>query len=143
MIEATGLFASAFLSATLLPGSSEAVLAGLLALGRGDALVLVAVASLGNVLGSCVNWAMGRYLSAYRDRRWFPGGALHGRAEAWFARHGKWSLLMSWLPVVGDPLTVLAGVLRVGFLPFVLLVAAGKTARYAFVAGAVLWWNGA
>jgi membrane protein YqaA with SNARE-associated domain len=84
-----GLFASAFISATLLPGSSEAVLIALLAAGQGDARLLVIVATAGNVLGSCVNWALGRFFSSFRDRRWFPAdGQSYERATAWFRRYG-------------------------------------------------------
>jgi membrane protein YqaA with SNARE-associated domain len=138
-----GLFVSAFTSATLLPGSSEAALVTLLALGRGDAGMLVVVATAGNVLGSCVNWVLGRYFSRFRDRRWFPiDERSYERAAAWFRRHGVWSLLLSWLPIVGDPLTAAAGALRVDFLRFVTLVSLGKAARYGFILAAFDMWNG-
>ena len=137
-----GLFASAFASATLLPGSSEAALIALLALGRGDAGLLVAVATAGNVLGSCVNWVLGRCLSSFRDRRWFPvDERSYERAAAWFRRHGAWSLLLSWLPVIGDPLTAVAGALRVDFPRFLILVSLGKAARYGFILAAFDAWN--
>ena len=137
-----GLFVSAFTSATLLPGSSEAALVTLLALGRGDARLLVAVATAGNVLGSCVNWVLGRFFSSFRDRRWFPvDERSYERAAAWFRRYGVWSLLLSWLPVIGDPLTAVAGALRVGFLRFVILVSLGKAARYGFILAAFNYWN--
>ncbi|NLD53361.1 MAG: DedA family protein [Burkholderiaceae bacterium] len=136
------LFASAFTSATLLPGSSEAMLLALLAGGHGAPPVLVAVASAGNVLGSLVNWALGRLLSDMRGHRWFPiDERTYRRAASWYQRHGAWSLLLSWLPVVGDPLTVVAGALRVGLLRFLVLVTLGKGARYVFIAGAYLWWR--
>ncbi|HUE46312.1 MAG TPA: YqaA family protein [Aestuariivirgaceae bacterium] len=138
-----GLFVSAFTSATLLPGSSEAALIALLALGRGDAGLLVIVATAGNVLGSCVNWVLGRFFSSFRDRRWFPvDEQSYERAAAWFRRYGVWSLLLSWLPVIGDPLTAVAGALRVDFLRFVLLVSLGKAARYGFILAAFNVWNG-
>ena len=99
---------------------------------------LLAVASVGNTLGSVVNWLVGRFLLRWRERRWFPiGAAALERATAWFARFGVWSLLLAWLPIVGDPLTLVAGVLRVNFWLFVALVALGKTARYALVLGVV------
>jgi membrane protein YqaA with SNARE-associated domain len=136
-----GLFASAFLSATLLPGSSEAALVALLALGRSEPALLVAVATAGNVLGSIVNWAMGRFFAHFADRRWFPvGRAAFERAAAWYRRFGVWSLLLAWVPVIGDPLTVAAGVLRTGFWRFVVLVTLGKAARYAFIALAMAGW---
>lgn len=138
-----GLFASAFTSATLLPGSSEAALLTLLALGRGEIALLVAVATAGNVLGSLVNWVLGRGIERFRERPWFPvGPEAYARAERWYGRHGGWSLLLSWLPVVGDPLTMVAGTLRFPLLPFLLLVTLGKAGRYLFLAGAFLWWNG-
>ena len=137
------LFASALTSATLLPGSSEAMLLALLANGHGAPLALIAVATAGNVLGSVVNWALGRLLSGMRSHRWFPiDERSYRRASAWYERHGAWSLLLSWLPVIGDPLTVVAGALRVGLLRFLVLVTLGKGARYLFIGGAYLWWRG-
>ncbi len=135
------LFASAFLSATLLPGSSEAVLAGLLASATGQPVLLVAFASLGNIGGALVNWGMGRYILHFKDRAWFPlKDSMNVRAQAWFARYGIWSLLLSWVPVVGDPLTLIAGVMRVPFGRFVLFVAVGKVLRYALIVFAWQFW---
>jgi len=128
-----GLFVAAFVSATLFPGQSEAALAGLVLAGYPPALLLV-VASAGNVLGSVVNWVLGRFIEHFRDRRWFPvsAGALE-RAQGWYQRYGKWSLLLSWAPVIGDPLTLLAGVLREPLPVFLLLVAIAKIGRYIVV----------
>jgi membrane protein YqaA with SNARE-associated domain len=138
-----GLFVSAFLSATLLPGSSEAALVALLALGRSDPVLLVAVATAGNVLGSVVNWAIGRFFAQFSDRRWFPVSATaFARATAWYGRFGVWSLLFAWVPGIGDPLTLAAGVLRVSLWRFVALVTLGKAARYAFIALAMAGWMG-
>ncbi len=129
-----GLFLSAFLSATLLPGSSEALLTGLVVSGRGAPWLLLAAAVMGNVLGSLVNWICGRFLAAFRDRKWFPvSPRRYAQAAGWFERYGVWSLLFAWAPVVGDPLTVIAGAFRVGFLPFLLLVTIGKLVRYLFI----------
>ncbi len=139
-----GLFASAFLSATLLPGSSEAALLALLAMGKGDVPTLIAVATVGNVLGSVVNWLMGRFLAHFRDRRWFPiDQRSYDRATAWYGRFGLWSLLFSWVPIIGDPLTVVAGMLRVRLGWFVALVMLGKAARYVFLAAAFATWKSA
>jgi membrane protein YqaA with SNARE-associated domain len=136
------LFASAFLSATLLPGSSEAVLVGLLAAGKGEPATLIAVATAGNVLGSTVNWVIGRFFAHFRDRRWFPVNARsYDRAIAWYGRYGIWSLLFAWLPVVGDPLTLVAGALRTDIRWFLLLVTAGKAARYLLIGAGVYWWS--
>jgi membrane protein YqaA with SNARE-associated domain len=132
------VFASAFLAATILPAASEVVLVGSSAVEGANITALLAVASVGNTLGSVVSWLVGRFLLRWRERRWFPiGAAALERATAWFARFGVWSLLLAWLPIVGDPLTLVAGVLRVNFWLFVALVALGKTARYALVLGVV------
>jgi membrane protein YqaA with SNARE-associated domain len=140
---AAGLFASALGSATVLPGQSEAVLTGLLLTDSYSPWLLVAVASAGNVLGSTINWLLGRAVERFRDRKWFPvKPAALGRAQAWYQRYGKWSLLLSWMPVIGDPLTVVAGVLREPLPIFVLLVGIAKTARYAVLAAIVLSWGG-
>lgn len=131
-----GLFASAFLAATVVPASSEAVLGALLLNGGPSPVLLLVVASLGNTLGSAVNWVLGRLVTRFRDRRWFPASPEQlARAERWYRRYGVWSLLLSWVPVIGDPLTVIAGVLRTPFLLFLPIVAIAKTARYA----AILW----
>jgi membrane protein YqaA with SNARE-associated domain len=129
----TAIFASAFLSATLLPGVSEATLLTLAADAHGVWLVVLgATASLGNTLGAVVNWWLGRYCLRWQDRRWFPFSAAQlRRGGDFFRRYGVWSLLLAWLPVVGDPLTFAAGVLRAPLLTFLVLVAVGKTVRYA------------
>lgn len=129
-----GLFLTAFLAATLIPLSSEAVLAALAAAEGFDIALLFAVATAGNTLGAVVNWFLGRFCLHWRDRRWFPFAADRlDRAGSRFRRYGTWSLLFAWLPIVGDPLTFVAGVLQVRLLPFVLLVGIGKGARYAAV----------
>ncbi len=129
-----GLFASAFLAATILPFSSEVVLAALVAAGGSDGIWLWLVASLGNTLGAAVNWLLGRYCLQWRERRWFPVDtpALE-RAGRWFRCWGVWSLLFAWVPMVGDPLTFAAGLMRVNFWLFLALAGAGKAARYAVV----------
>ncbi|MDA1090245.1 MAG: DedA family protein [Proteobacteria bacterium] len=129
-----GLFLSAFLAATVLPFSSEAVLVGLMAAGNYDNAGLWLVASLGNVLGAAVNWVLGRFCLHWRDRRWFPVDKEKlDRAGRWFSRYGVWSLLLAWVPIIGDPLTFAAGILRVNFWLFLVLVAIGKAGRYAVV----------
>ena len=102
--------------------------------------LLLLVATSGNSLGSCVNWLLGRFCLRYQDRRWFPfSAAQRAKAENGFRRFGLWSLLFAWLPLAGDPLTFVAGVLRVPFWPFLVLVTLGKGARYLVVIGAVQW----
>lgn len=131
-----GLFFSALTSATILPGTSEAALAALIASGDHAVWLLVVVATAGNVLGSLVNWWLGLYAEHFKDKRWFPVSAeALDRASRWFAKYGLWSLLLAWLPIIGDPLTLFAGVMRVRFVPFIILVTIGKAARYAMIAG--------
>ena len=132
-----GLFFAAFAAATILPMQSEAVLAGLLLTGAYPVWALIGVASLGNVLGSVVNWMLGRGIERYRDRSWFPADAAAlQRAQRWYSRYGRWSLLLSWVPFIGDPITVVAGVLREPFLTFLVLVAVAKVGRYLVLAAA-------
>ncbi|MGD2084204.1 MAG: YqaA family protein [Chromatiales bacterium] len=128
-----GLFLVAFLAATVLPAYSEVMFAGLIAAGHPPA-ALWAWATAGNTLGAAVNWVLGRFLLRFEGRGWFPfrSDSL-GRSQRWFQRYGKWSLLMAWLPVGGDALTFIAGVMRVPFPVFLLLTAAGKGARYAIL----------
>ena len=97
--------------------------------------IMASSASVGNVVGSTINWAMGRSIEKLRERRWFPikPRALE-RAENWYRRFGRWTLLLSWTPVIGDPLTMIAGVLREPLWSFLLIVAIAKTARYAVIA---------
>ncbi|MBN9221502.1 MAG: DedA family protein [Mesorhizobium sp.] len=137
-----GLFLSALVAATILPAQSEAVLAALLASKAYSTLLLLTVASAGNILGAVINWFLGRGIEAFADRRWFPvkPAALQS-AMKWYHRYGRWSLLGSWLPVVGDPLTLVAGVLREPFWSFLVLVSIGKIARYAVLAAIVLSWT--
>ena len=133
------LFAAAFIAATLLPAQSEAVLVGLLVAGDHPVLALVLVAGIGNVLGATVNYVLGRAALGFQDRRWFPAGpAALARASAWYARYGRWSLLLSWAPVIGDPLTVAAGLLREPLWSFLLLVALAKFGRYTILAAVTL-----
>jgi membrane protein YqaA with SNARE-associated domain len=128
------LFTSALLAATLLPAQSEAWIAVLHMKGTYNPATLIAVATLGNVLGACINWLLGRYLVHYQHRRWFPiRPAALARASSYYQRYGLWSLLFSWLPVVGDPLTLVAGMLRTPFPVFLILVTIGKLARYLVV----------
>jgi len=124
------LFGASFLAATIVPFYSEFAVAGAMAAGA-PLLGVLAVASAGNTAGAVLNWFLGRGIERFRERRWFPvREAELARAQAWFQRYGVWSLLLAWLPVGGDALTVIAGVMRVRFDVFVLLTAIGKTGRY-------------
>jgi len=133
-----GLWASAFLAGSILPLQSEAVLAALLIGGGQPAWALVAVASIGNVAGACLNYALGRGVERFRHRRWFPlDDAGWNRSAAWWGRWGVWSLLLSWLPLVGDGFTLLAGAARTPLWQFLALVGIAKTGRYLVLAWAL------
>jgi len=133
------LFGSAFLAATILPFYSEVVLFALLRQG-GDPALLVAVATLGNTLGAVVNWGLGRFLLHFQDRRWFYFKREQmERWQRWFQRYGVWSLLLAWMPVGGDPLTFIAGVMKVHIVPFLVLVGIGKGLRYVSVVYVTDW----
>ncbi|CAM3683921.1 MULTISPECIES: YqaA family protein [Pseudomonadaceae] len=135
------LFLSAFGAATLLPLQSEAVLVALLLAGQHPLWALLLVATLGNVLGSWVNWLLGRSIEHYRERRWFPvSPARLQQAQGWYARYGRWSLLLSWMPVIGDPLTLVAGVMRERLWIFIAIVTLAKAGRYAVLAAITLAW---
>lgn len=137
------LFASAFLAATLLPASSELVLLGLLAAGRGEPILLIIVATVGNTAGSVVNWAIGRGVDVLHGRRWFPvSRERYEQAVSLFRHHGVWTLLFAWLPIIGDALTVAAGAARVSIWWFVALVGFGKAVRYVAVAVGLAWATG-
>jgi len=134
-----GLFASAFIAATIFPLQSEAVLVGLILSDRYSLAGLLLAASIGNTLGAAVNWLLGRGIERFRDRPWFPASEDKlEKAQNWYRKYGKWSLLLSWLPIVGDGLTVVAGVLREPLGPFLILVFIGKAFRYAVVCAATL-----
>ena len=136
-----GLFAIAFLAATIFPAQSELGLSALLLGGEHPVWALLAAASLGNTLGAVVNWVLGRGIEKFRHRRWFPASeAQLARATRWYSRWGRWSLLLSWMPFGGDALTLIAGVLREPLPSFLALVAAAKTLRYLAVAALVLQW---
>jgi membrane protein YqaA with SNARE-associated domain len=136
-----GLFATALLAATIVPAQSEAALAALLVAGQQPPWALIAVASVGNVLGSTINWLLGRGIERFRHARWFPASeAQLARAQGWYRRWGKWSLLASWVPVIGDPLTLAAGLMREPLPVFLLLVTIAKVGRYLVLAAIVMGW---
>lgn len=137
----TGLFLLAFFAATLLPGGSEAALLAMAALSEHATLTLLTVASVGNILGSVLNYWLGRMALRYQTRKWFPVSptALR-RAQGWFSHWGQWSVLLAWVPIIGDPITVAAGVMRMRFWVFLLLVSISKTLRYVAVLGLLYLW---
>ncbi len=130
-----GLFVAAFLAATILPAQSELGLAALYLTDRYSLVALVLVASVGNTLGAIVNWFIGRGFERFKERKWFPAShAQLAAANRWYAKYGWWSLLLSWMPVIGDPITLVAGLLREPLWRFVLVVGFAKTARYTVLA---------
>mgnify|MGYP001034899887 CR=1 FL=1 len=134
-----GLFLTALAAATILPMQSEAALVGLVLTDAYPLWALLTIASIGNVLGAVINWLLGRGIDRFHHRRWFPvKPAVLDRASAWYRRYGKWSLLMSWAPIVGDPLTVVAGVLREPLPIFLLLVTFAKVGRYLVLTAATV-----
>ena len=129
------LFLAAFLAATIIPAQSEAGLSALILTSGNNVILLIAVAAIGNVLGAVVNWYLGRWINRFSERRWFPiKPAQLTRATLWYHRYGRWSLLLSWVPFIGDPITIVAGVLREPLLSFILIVSFAKTTRYILVA---------
>lgn len=134
-----GLFVAAFGAATLLPLQSETVLVGLLLAGKHSTVGLLEVAIVGNVLGSVVNWLLGRSVERWRHKRWFPvNDSQLQRAQRGYHRYGRWSLLLSWMPIIGDPLTLIAGVMREPLWSFLLIVLLAKASRYLLLAALTL-----
>ena len=134
LLSLAGLFIVAFGAATILPFQSEIVFVALQL--RGDIAIewIVLFASVGNILGSGLNYALGRVLERYRGRRWFPVSAEQlEKARAWYLKWGVWTLLFSWAPL-GDALTIVAGVMRTNIWLFFALVSIAKTVRYIAVA---------
>jgi membrane protein YqaA with SNARE-associated domain len=137
-----GLFFVALLAATLVPAQSEAALLALAATGNYPVVALLAVASLGNISGSTLNWALGRYALHFQDRRWFPVKPSQlEKLQGIYNHFGRWSLLASWVPIIGDPLTAMAGILREPLWSFLLIVAIAKIGRYLAILGLLqLFW---
>lgn len=126
-----GLFAAAFAAASIFPAQSEAILLGLVATNDYPLIALLAVASIGNILGALLNWWLGLYVQRFKDRKWFPvREAALVRAQNHYARYGRWLLLLSWVPIIGDPITIAAGIMRERIVPFLILVSIAKTGRY-------------
>lgn len=128
------LFISAFGAATLLPLQSEAVLATLILKGQYSALLLIGIATLGNVLGSCVNWWLGLKIEQFKHRKWFPVSEKRlQQAQSFYHKYGFYSLLLSWTPIIGDPITLVAGLFKENFWRFLGIVIIAKAGRYLFI----------
>ncbi len=127
------LFGVSFLAATFLPLASEWLLVALVARDI-DLTMLVITATAGNTLGAVTTWAIGMWGGVWVMRKILRiSDKEQGRAELWYARWGCWSLLLSWVPVVGDPLCLVGGLLKIPLVRFFLLVVTGKAARYVIV----------
>ena len=128
------LFIISLLAATILPLSSEIVLTTMLLTNLFEKNILLIIASSGNILGSIFNWYFGKKITIFQDRKWFPVSQEQlNKSQKYFQKYGLWSLLLAWVPVIGDPLTLLAGVLKVRFSIFFILVSISKISRYIFI----------
>tara|TARA_Y100000590_G_scaffold64993_1_gene70177 strand:+ start:211 stop:612 length:402 start_codon:yes stop_codon:yes gene_type:complete len=126
--------------ATIVPFGSEVYFATLLSLGKYNNFLLLISASVGNILGSVFNWICGYYINYFVKKSWFPikQDKIKKGTEL-FNKYGKWSLLLSWVPFIGDPITFVAGTLRFSFIPFIILVSIGKVGRYLVIYASILW----
>ena len=128
------LFLSSFLAATLIPAQSEAILSFQLASNKEDLIYLILLATSGNVLGALVNWYLGKFLIHYKEKKWFPIKADElAKGEKYYKKYGRVSLLLSWMPIIGDPITLVAGILKEPIWSFLILVTIAKGLRYIFV----------
>ncbi len=126
--------------ATIIPFGSEAYFITLLSLGKYNNLLLLIFASLGNILGSIFNWLCGYYANYFIKKQWFPiNNTMIDKANKIFSKYGKWSLLLSWVPFIGDPITFVAGTLRYPIVPFLILVSIGKVGRYLVIYLSIIW----
>ena len=130
----SSLFISSFLSSTILPGHSEITLTTLILLEKYSQFLLIFFASFGNILGSVINWYLGFYITKFVNKSWFPLKKEQlDNAALWYLKYGKWSLFFSWVPIIGDPLTIVAGIFRVPLVIFITIVSISKVLRYILV----------
>jgi len=130
----SSLFISSFLSSTILPGHSEITLITFILLEKYSQFLLIFIASLGNIFGSIINWYIGLYITKFADRNWFPYQKKQlDKVSSWYLKYGKWSLFLCWVPIIGDPLTIVAGIFRVPLIIFLTIVSISKVLRYIFV----------
>lgn len=128
------LFVVGFTSAGFLPSQAEVVLFAILATGDYRAWLLVLVTTAGNVTGSVGNYYLGKYISKFKDKKWFPVKEKYlQKAQSLFKQHGPRTLLLAGIPFIGDPLTIAAGMSRVKMWLFLPLVSVSKACRYACV----------
>ena len=126
--------------ATIVPFGSEVYFITLLSLDTYHHFILFLVVSVGNVLGSLFNWICGFYINFFIKKSWFPiNNKTIDRGNKLFKKYGKWSLLISWFPLIGDPITFAAGTLRYPIIPFLVLVSIGKVGRYLIIYLSTIW----
>jgi membrane protein YqaA with SNARE-associated domain len=129
------LFISSFVSSTILPGNSELTLTAFISQREYETMYLIIIASIGNVSGSIVNWYLGLNFIKFKNKKWFPFKEKNIKnSSKWFLKYGKWSLLISWVPFIGDGLTLIAGISKLPLNEFIIFVTIAKVARYIFVA---------
>lgn len=134
-----GLFLAALAAGSIMPVPSEAALVALILTSDQPVWIAVAVATVGNVTGSMINWTLGQGIERLRGTRWFPASeATIERAGRWYHRYGRWSLLLSFVPIIGDPLTIVAGVMKESLWFFFIVVTIAKLGRYVVVAALTL-----
>ena len=134
------LFLVAFMVATIIPFGSEAYFITLLSSAEYNNFILFIVVSIGNVLGSLFNWLCGYYINYFIKKTWFPiNNQMIDRGNKIFKKYGKWSLLFSWVPFIGDPITFVSGTLRYPIVPFLVLESIGKVGRYLIIYLSIIW----
>ena len=134
------LFTISFMVATIVPFGSEFFFGTLISIGKYNNFFLLIAASTGNVLGSVFNYFCGYFVIYFINKSWFPIKENKiKKATNIFNKYGKWSLLFSWVPFIGDPITFVAGTLRFSFIPFIILVSIGKVGRYLVIYISILW----
>ena len=130
-----GLFLSSFLAATLIPAQSELSLGYLVINTNYSMVLLITIASLGNTAGATINWLLGRGIAGSVPRlEKIQASKRYVTLINWYSKYGRWTLLFSWAPFIGDPITVIAGIFKVSLKTFLLIVALAKTSRYILVA---------
>ncbi len=128
------LFGASFLAATLIPSQSEWILFWLFSEEKFSPFYLLTAATVGNVLGAIVNWWFGKYLIRFRGRKWFPVSEKDfTKAQIYFQKYGVWALLLAWVPLIGDPITLVSGTMGIRLPIFLPLVTLSKMGRYLFV----------
>lgn len=127
-------FLISLISASIIPAQGELVMFALMASGKYTAWLLFCTACAGTVLGVSINWFLGRYLSRFQNEKWFPVKTTYiEKAKLLFDRHGRTALLLAGIPLIGDPITIVAGALKINFWFYLFTAGLSKCARYGIV----------